>query len=181
MPTWLSVGLAAFKDLAAPLISLLAVWIALRGRTFDARRSYSEFVLKQRIDAATRLMQASVAHFALLADVADMQRLVKGGSLAAPVRQKMIEDIAAAIPRMKAGMAILDEANAAALPYFSRELMAATGDLSKLHYRAISDPESGFVQLRIPEVQQVLTRVLDVIQAELDIAGVIKYQGRLFK
>ncbi len=181
MPPWLSEILAWLKGNAAWLVSAWAVWIAVRGRQFDARRAYSEFVLKQRIDAATRLMQASTAHFASLANVADTQHLLESGTLPDAVKAKLLQQVEQSVPRLQESMARLDEANAGALPFFSRDLMTAAGELAGLHYRAVSGPGGGVIPIQTREVQLAMTKVLDVIQAELDVAGVIEYQRRLFK
>lgn len=180
MPPWARELLAWLKENAAWLISAWAVWIAVRGRRFDARRSYSEFVLKQRIEAATRMMQAAITHFGLLSQMADTQRRIDSGTLLPQVRDKMLEDLSALIPVARASMASLDEANAAALPFFTRQLLDAANDLATLHKRAYAKG-GGTIDVDPAEVQKAMGRIHDVVQAELDIAGVIKYQRRLFR
>jgi hypothetical protein len=164
---------------AAWLVSAWAVWIAVRGRRLDARRAYSEFVLKQRIDAAAALMQASARHVGLLADVADTRRRISAGDYppnAVPIMNAYLER---RLAEMADSIAKLDDANAAALIFFSNDLLAAARGLHQIHHQAIAQPYA-FV-LDEMKAQQAAGRILDVIRRELDIEGVIEYQKGLFR
>lgn len=150
----------------------------MSGKHFDARRAYSEFVLKQRIDAAAELLKASLHHFQLLAEASLSRRTIKAGNLGPDGLVKAKKTLEEALDSLNESMARMNEAGAAAYPFFSSAFRWAVSDLFVLEQKA---QFTGGEDMDLGEVQAAFNHVVEVVHSELDVALVLEYQRKLFK
>jgi hypothetical protein len=178
MPPWLPGLLTWLKDNAAWLVAAWAVWIAIRGRRFDAQRAYAEFLLKARIDAGTEVLKAANTHFQLLAEASAARAALNRGNLN-PVVQAMAETARQrALDAMPVSMTRLNEASAAARPFFSTAFAGAVSTLFRINQDAQA---SGGTTFDFDATQTAMNSVVAIVRDELDVEQAIQYQRGLFK
>jgi hypothetical protein len=156
---------------------LFAIWISQRTRKSEARRTFIEFTVKQRIEVASELL-ASLTNRIQLIDEASYWRQQADESTDPKyqefAKRKMLERLGE--PYSK-GTARMNDAWAAANTLFSGEVLSPGEAVVRLSNQASYDP----AKFDRSAASQALGALTVALRHELLVDEVIRYQVKLFE
>lgn len=159
------------------LAAFAALAVTVRGRAFDAKRAYAEFVLKQRLDSAGTLLGAFAAHNQNLTQVKAVQDAIKGGKLGEDELGRAKEERKRALLALAETMKDINHATGHATVLFRDGLVPHVKSLFDLQRRSTV---SGGFDFDYIEANQALAQLAIYFAAELNVSGVLEYQRSLF-